>query len=217
LANASIQPIKLRTANYKPRATNAANRAALSSQVCCAETERNRAVRHSSSGFTLIELILVMALIIIAVSVVTPNLRDFFRGRTVKYEASQILSLTHEGQSRAVSGGVPMVLWFDANNNKYGLEEEPGYVDKDPNAVEFELDKNLKIEVPDYDASTASLNGPSADTQRQGLPQITFLSDGSVADGSPRTVRLTDSEGPTVTLTQSSRNRNQYEISTAQQ
>lgn len=159
-----------------------------------------------------------MALLIIAVSLVTPNLRNSFRGRTLKSEASQMISLIHEGQSRAVSGGVPMVMWFDSNGKKYGLEEEPGYVDKDPNAVEFDLNDNLKIEVPDYDASLATLNGTPADPQRQGLPQIIFLSDGSIADGSPKTVRIIDSEGPTVTLTQSSRDRNQYEISnTAQQ
>jgi Tfp pilus assembly protein FimT len=160
-----------------------------------------------------------MALLIIAVSLVTPNLRNSFRGRTLKSEASQMISLIHEGQSRAVSGGVPMVMWFDADKKKYGLEEEPGYVDKDPNAVEFDLNDNLKIEVPDYDASTATLNGTaSTDTQRQGLPQITFMSDGSVADGSPKTIRIIDSEGPMVTLAQTARDHNQYEISsTAQQ
>ncbi len=158
-----------------------------------------------------------MALLVIAVSLVAPHLSGFFRGRTLNSEASQILSLMHEGQSRAVSGGVPMVLWFDPDKSQYGLEEEPGYVDKDPDAVQFDLNENLKIDVPNYDPSTAALNGSSADTQRQGLPQITFLSDGSIAEGSPATVRITDTEGPTLSLTQS-RDRNEYEItSTATQ
>lgn len=154
-----------------------------------------------------------MALLVVAVSLVTPHLSQFFRGRTLDSEASQIIALAHEGQSRAISGGVPMVLWFDANNNKYGLEEEPGYVDKDPNAEEFDLNENLKLEVPDYDASTATLTGASSDSQRQGLPQIVFLSDGSIADGSPRTVRITDNAGPTLSVTQS-RDRREYEIAT---
>lgn len=154
-----------------------------------------------------------MALLVIAVSLVAPHLSEFFRGRTLNSEAGQIVALAHEGQSRAISGGVPMVLWFDANNNKYGLEEEPGYVDKDPNAVEFEVNENLKIEVPDYDPTAASLTGGSSDTQRAGMPQITFLSDGSIADGSPRTVRIIDNDGPTVSVTQS-RDRREYEIST---
>lgn len=200
---------------HEARATNTGNQSVPSSSARRAELRHGRVLRLSS-GFTLIELILVMALLIVAVSLVTPELRGFFRGRTVKSEAGQIISLMHEGQSKAVSGGVPMVLWFDASKKKYGLEEEPGYVDKDPNAVEFDLNENLKIEVPDFDSTTASLNGTSRDSQREGLPQIVFLSDGTIADGSPRTVRLIDDEGPMLALTQS-RNRNQYEISSNSQ
>lgn len=157
-----------------------------------------------------------MALLVIAVSMVAPHLSGFARGRALNSEAKQILALMHEGQTRAVSGGVPMVLWFDTDKGKYGLEEEPGYVDKDTNAVEFELNENLKIEVPDYDATASTLTGTSRDTERQGLPQITFLSDGTVAEGSPGTVRIVDTAGPSVSLGQS-RDRNQYEIKTSQQ
>lgn len=180
------------------------------------EALRARAVRHAASGFTLIELILVMALLVVAVSLVSPHLSGFARGRALNSEAKQILALMHEGQSRAISAGVPMVLWFDTDKHKYGLEEEPGYVDNDPNAVEFDLDENLKIEVPDFDSTATTLTSTSVDTKRQGLPQITFLSDGTVAEGSPGTVRLVDTAGPSVSLTQS-RDRNQYEITTPQQ
>jgi prepilin-type N-terminal cleavage/methylation domain-containing protein len=203
----------LRTTNHETRATNTGHLAVRSSGAFHAEAGRGLAVRDRSSGFTLIELILVMALLVVAVSLVSPHLKQFFQGRTLNDEAKQIISLMHDGQSRAVSAGVPMVLWFDADNKKYGLEEEPGYVDKDPKAVEFDLNGNLKIEVPDYDASTASLTGTSRDTRRQGLPQIVFLSDGTIAEGSPRTVRIIDNDGPMLSLTQS-RNRNEYEIAT---
>lgn len=171
---------------------------------------------HASRGFTLVELILVMALLVIAVSVVAPNLSGFFRGRTLKGEARQLTALIHQGQSRAVSGGVPMVLWFDPTEQKYGLEEEPGYVDKDPDAVEFKLDENLKIEIPEDDPSTtATQSGTTAslDTARQGLPQIIFMPDGTIADSSPQTVKIVDDRGPTLMLKQI-RNRNDYEIAT---
>ena len=172
--------------------------------------------RARAAGFTLVELILVMALLVVAVSFVAPRLGGFFRGHTLNSEARQILALMHEGQSRAISGGVPMVLWFDTTQGKYGLEEEPGYVDKDPNAEEFTLNENLKIEVPDDNSSTTQLTSTSSDTQRAGLPQITFLSDGSVAEGSPTTVRLVDNDGPSVSITQA-RVRNQYEIATTKE
>ena len=127
-----------------------------------------------------------------------------------------MIALMHQGQSRAVSGGVPMVLWFDTTKNKYGLEEEPGYADKDPDAVEFTLNENLKLEVPDSDSATAQLASTSTDTQRTGLPQIIFLSDGSIADGSPQTVRIIDNDGPSLSLNQI-RERNEYEIATAKE
>jgi len=170
---------------------------------------------QGQSGFTLIEMILVMALLVVAVSFVAPQLSGFFRGRTLKSEGRQIVALMHQGQSRAVSGGVPMVLWFDPKEQKYGLEEEPGYTDKDPDAVEFKLDDNLQLEIPEDDPSASSqLTTTSTDTARAGLPQINFLPDGTIAETSPPTVRIVDrSGGATLSLTQT-RDRNQYELTT---
>jgi prepilin-type N-terminal cleavage/methylation domain-containing protein len=164
-------------------------------------------------GFTLVELILVMALLVVAVSFVTPRLPGFFRGRTLKAEARQVATLMHDGQSRAVSSGVPIVLWFDTKQQKYGLEEEPGYTDKDPKAVEFILGENLQFEIPESDPGATPTGAPSRDTARAGLPQITFLPDGTIAETSPRTVKIVDGEGPSLSLTQS-RDRSQYEIAT---
>ena len=163
-------------------------------------------------GFTLIELILIMALLVIGVSFITPHLQGFFRGRTLQFEARQMIALMHNGQTRAVSGGVPMDLWFDIAQNKYGLEEEPGYNETDPKAEKIDLNENLKIEIPEGSLTvsqpTSDLNGEHA-----GMPKITFLPDGSIAETSPRTVRIVDSAGPVLLVTQT-RDRNQYEITT---
>jgi type II secretion system protein H len=174
-------------------------------------------IRHSSSGFTLIEMILVMAVLVIAVSFVAPHLSGFFRGRTLKSEGQQIIALMHQGQSRAVSAGVPMVLWFDTKQQKYGLEEEPGYNDKDPDAVELTLNENLQVEVPDNDASANVPTDSNPDPARAGLPQITFLPDGTIAETSPQTVKIVDHDAnATLSLTQT-RDRSQYEIATTTQ
>jgi hypothetical protein len=154
-----------------------------------------------------------MALLVVAVSFITPRLAGFFRGRTLNSEARQMIALIHQGQSRAVSGGVPMVLWFDTSEGKYGLEEEPGYTDKDPDAVEFKLDENLKVQIPEDDPSKAMSMPTPNEGPRAGLPQINFLPDGTIAETSPQTVRIVDNDGPFVSLTQT-RDRNQYEIAT---
>ncbi|HEX4643983.1 MAG TPA: prepilin-type N-terminal cleavage/methylation domain-containing protein, partial [Verrucomicrobiae bacterium] len=85
-------------------------------------------------AFTLIELILVMAVLTIAVALVTPILSRFFGGRSVDSEVSRFVALTRYGQSRAVSEGVPMMLWIDVRNGSYGLKQETGYTDNDPKA-----------------------------------------------------------------------------------
>src|ERR1051325_11002931 len=87
-------------------------------------------------AFTLIELILVMAMLLIVLAVSFPSLKGFFRGRDLDSEARRFLSLTRYGQSRAVSEGVPMVLWIDAQQKTYGLRAQTGYADTDTNAVQ---------------------------------------------------------------------------------
>src|SRR5689334_15919462 len=49
-------------------------------------------------GFTLIELILVMAILTVAVSITAPALSNFFHGRTLDSEARRMLALTRQGQ-----------------------------------------------------------------------------------------------------------------------
>jgi Tfp pilus assembly protein FimT len=103
-------------------------------------------------AFTLIELVLVMALLVAAVSVSAPMLSSFFRGRTLDSEARRLLSLTHAGQSRAVSEGMPMLLWVDASQQTYGLEQETAARTGDPKAENFSLAEYLQLDV---------VNGPS--------------------------------------------------------
>src|ERR1035437_951402 len=98
-------------------------------------------------GFTLIELILVMALLTIVISLTAPKLSRFFHGRTLDSEARRLLALTRSGQSRAVSEGMPMDLWVDAQQGAFGLQAEASYDTSDPKAVDFALDSGLQLEV----------------------------------------------------------------------
>src|SRR5260370_31322546 len=90
-----------------------------------------------AGAFTLIELILVMTILAIAVSITAPALANFFRGRTLDSEGRRLLGLTHQGQSRAVSEGVPMELWIDSAPTAYGLEAEPRYEPSDTKAADI--------------------------------------------------------------------------------
>src|SRR4029077_7897384 len=149
-------------------------------------------------AFTLIELILVLALLAVLASLATPTLSRFFRGRTLEYEARQLLSLTHAGQRRWVAAGLPMVLWIDAHQRAYGLQEEGtlqngNAQDLDPKAESFGLDDNVHLETGT--ATPVAING-------QSLPAIRFLPDGTVDEESPTSLRLTTPNGETLWLIQ---------------
>jgi type II secretion system protein H len=142
-------------------------------------------------GFTLIELILILALLVIITSLAAPATANFIRGRALDSEARRLFALTHIAQSRAVSEGVPMMLWVDQKNGAYGISAEmagkPGSKKSDPQAEDLKLDSTLQI---------AALNvGSGAPTTFNNLPAMKFLPDGTVDENSPQTVQLGDSAG----------------------
>jgi hypothetical protein len=167
-----------------------------------------------------------MALLTIVISLTAPKLSRFFHGRTLDSEARRLLALTRSGQSRAVSEGLPMDLWVDAEQGTFGLEAEPSYETSDPKAVDFTLDDNLQLEVvhktvvapvntvsalnPGQQPSIASV--PRVTLVHPNLPTIRFLPDGSISETSPQELRLTDRDGTSLWLRQA-RDRVNYEIS----
>ena len=181
--------------------------------------------RFTPHAFTLIELILVMAILTMMVSLSAPTLSHFFRGRSLDSEARRMLALMRNGQSRAASEGIPMDFWVDAAQGRFGLEAERSYETEDPKAVDLPLDSGLQVEVGSASAPTtpvASLapgqNAATASVSKVALahptlPTIRFLPDGSISDSSPRSLSLKSREGASLLLAQS-RNRLTYEIRT---
>jgi type II secretion system protein H len=163
------------------------------------QTESRRSCRY---GFTLIELILVLTLLAIAASLITPALSKFMRGRALDSEARRLLSLTRAAQSRAVSEGTPTLLWINAAQGAYGVERESTSKQNDPKALEFSVDGNVQVAV---------VNSASGGTTLRNLPAIRFSPDGTIDENSPQTLRLNDTTGATVWLVQT-RNRMGYEI-----
>ena len=162
-------------------------------------------------AFTLIELILVMAMLLIVLAVSAPTLSRFFRGRTLDSEARRFIALTRYGQSRAVSEGVPMELWIDPKQRTYGLREEPASGLEDTKAAEFELGRDLSMEVTDPPANQRSAK--KMHSAARNLPVIRFLPDGFFAETSPNSVVLRDERQESAVIAQS-RSRLRYEIQT---
>lgn len=148
------------------------------------ETGKQHSKPRRRCAFTLIELVLVMALLVVAVCMVAPRLSEFIRGRAIDSEARRLLALTDAGESRAVSEGMPMVLWFNQKQNTCGLEAETPPKGGDTKAEDLTINDSVTI--------TPVNKGASAMTTFNHLPAIRFLPDGTVDEDSPGTVQLTE-------------------------
>ena len=182
--------------------------------------QSNRALRRRA-GFTLIEMILVMALLVVAVSMVSPRLAGFIRARTLESETRRLLSLSNAARARAISEGSPVILWLDASTGRYGMELETPGKNGDPNSIEFTADADLQVAF----ATATSLVGQTATSPRpvtlpatrpmtqRNLPSIRMLPDGSVDESSPEAIRISDTLGGTLWLVEGS-DRRHYETRT---
>ncbi len=151
-------------------------------------------------ALTLIELILVMAVMVIAFALLAPSLGNFFRGRTLDSEARRFLSLSRYARSRAVSEGVPMVLWLDPSQRAYGLAEEFSYSAQDEKALRYQLATDVELEL-ELDQRARSSSQPLP-TMPWGLSPggnavaIRFQPDGFISEESPLGLWLRQRERP---------------------
>lgn len=180
-------------------------------------------------AFTLIELILVMVLITIVMSVALPSLKGFFKGRDLDSEARRFLSLTRYAASRAVAEGVPMELFVDIEQKRYGLRAQAGFLETDSKSVQYALPEDLSFEVTAPPSKTAAgednlgevNTDPATITTSNPIKIARFYPDGFIGDKSPAAIILrqrpvNDSvEGEAVAIAQSATRLN-YEIRTLQ-
>jgi prepilin-type N-terminal cleavage/methylation domain-containing protein len=152
-------------------------------------------------AFTLVELLLVLALLAIGASLSAPQLATFFRGRTLDNEARRLLSLTHLGAARAAAEGRPMSLWFDLPSGRYGLAalETPRHADT--RAQDFTLDPELRFELSLTQSSPLYADPGFLGGDRTAKPEIRFEPDGTLGGGSLHRVTLRLGAAATVSLT----------------
>ena len=138
------------------------------------------------SGFTLLELILVLALIGTVVAMVAPSLRIFCRARETADAAARVLSLTQYARSQAVAEGRPFRLCVDDQASTCWLSAQRAGA-----FVELECEMGRRFSFP-AGSSVRLLDGAGEQSQ---LGYVQFGPDGRTDEA---TFEITGRQGEVV-------------------
>lgn len=78
----------------------------------------------TSRGFTLLELVLVMMIMVIAVGIVAPRLANWNRGQDLRNAAEMFISVTRYARSQAIAEGTMYRIQFNAEAGEYQLKKQ---------------------------------------------------------------------------------------------
>jgi len=120
-------------------------------------------------GFTLIELIFVLAIICIALAVSAPEFRGFLSGQTTKNVANKIVALARHGRALAISEGRTYRLSVDTSSGTFWLDAQVGAEFKDlgtSNGQHFQIPDGTKAKW--YNESGAEVVPAAKPVQQQG-------------------------------------------------
>ena len=139
-------------------------------------------------GFTLIELILVMALLAIIMAFAAPSLARSLRQRGVDQEASRFLALLEYARSEAVSQGVPMIVWLTPADGRYGVEAKTGFAGDTTRARTYTVTPGVTV------SAEQGLMAKGV------LQAVEFAPDGWPVVGGAEAVQFADANGSTLTV-----------------
>ena len=103
---------------------------------------------RSNLGFTLLELVLVMAIIAILSAIVVPTLGGFSRGRKLNNVTQQLLAVANSARAHAMLDGVVYRLNFDINSKRYWLtlqQDDGSFVNADEQDLNYTIPDGIEI------------------------------------------------------------------------
>lgn len=146
------------------------------------------------SGFTLIELMVVIILIGVVTAVILPEMRGTYEDALLRSTSRKIISVSNLAASRAVATSREQHLKFDLQNGRYELESASkgrGKPEGDNLIEKGDLDKRIAIQIRDP-------NEPGPETEqmeesrRATQDSVTFYADGTAES---KEILLRDRQG----------------------
>jgi prepilin-type N-terminal cleavage/methylation domain-containing protein len=142
-------------------------------------------------AFTLIELIIVMAVLTVLLALAAPSLSSSLRGHHLEQAGAQLLALTEYGRDEAISQGVPMDVWLNPENGQYGVTAKAGYPGDPARDKQYTLDGEMH-----FDAATSGV--PAGHS----LNVAEFEPDGTLDPSSNAVMRIVDRSQAGVSITE---------------
>ena len=139
---------------------------------------------HNLPAFTLLELVLVLAILAIIAGLAAPSLRGFATGRKAVNTATQLVTLTHWAHSQAKADGITYLLNLNTTANTFWLTTQDAAVAANSQRIQsdmgqlFHLPEGVRLE---SDAAT--------DPTANGVSIIHFFPNGRT---DPATICLRD-------------------------
>jgi len=119
----------------------------------------------NKAAFSLLELILVMALLATLLALSAPALSRSFKGRALSGEAERLLAAAEYARDEAISQGVPMVFWIDPEAGRFGVRPQEGFPGNPSRETAWTLPEEIRFEIPAEIAAVFEPRGaPDADT-----------------------------------------------------
>ncbi|MBI1290750.1 type II secretion system protein GspH [bacterium] len=146
-----------------------------------------RQQRSRSGGFTLLELMVVLALLALAGALVAPNLKGLAQGRGPEEESRRLLAALTHARDLARNKGDRIVFWVAADGKSYGLRETRSGRD----AFVYTVGERLRVQA--FDAESKAVEQQEADAS--------FWPDGLPDDAATPRFQLLENETEVANLT----------------